>query len=148
MKTINKFLEEAHLFKVFLCGWLFFGSVAFCLFVLLTEIPDPEQFDYIKPISTIINIKIGAGIGFVFGLLFMITTSMARKSDKFWNYSKIVEDAVKLAKTKSELKSVYDDELQTLRRMSLGGPQNYKVQEISTIINTKYQGFNIIEKEN
>lgn len=131
MKAINNFLDKANLLKVFIAGWIFTGGFTFLLFALFSTVE--AQINIQKSLS------IGALCGIPFGLMFMLMISMMRKSTKFWDYSKIVEELIDKAETKDELGSVYKGEFQTLRELAQGGPHLSELTRQYTIMQTKYK---------
>jgi hypothetical protein len=90
-------------------------------------------------LPTIVNLKIGATTGILFGLMFMLMISITRKSSKFWDYSKEVESLIGKAETKEELDSIYKGEFQSLRELAQGGPHLSELTRQYTIIQTKYK---------
>jgi hypothetical protein len=81
----------------------------------------------------------GALTGILFGLMFMLMFSMMRKSTKFWDYAKIVEEIIDKAETKDELGSIYKGEFQSLIELAQGGPHQYELKRQYAIMQTKYK---------
>jgi hypothetical protein len=77
---MNNFLNKAHLFKVFIAGWIFTVILFIFLFFLFESKIDGWIF--------------GAIAGVPFGIMFMLMISLQRKSSKFWDYSKVVEELI------------------------------------------------------
>ena len=69
----------------------------------------------------------------------MLMVSMMRKSTKFWNYAKEVEELIDKAETKDELSSIWKGEFQSLREQAQGGPHLSELTRQYTIMQTKYQ---------
>ena len=64
---------------------------------------------------------------------------MMRKSSEFWTYSEIVEAAIEKANTKKELESIFENEFQTLRKMSQGRPHTQELTKLYHIMQTKHK---------
>ena len=132
MKTINTFLDKAPLWQIFIFGWLFAGTFIFILFQFF---PDGTEL----PRNWFVNFKIGFFMGILFGLITVLMTSMIRKSQKFWDYSKEVQILIDAAETKDELGSIYKGEFQSLIGLAQGAPHQYELKRQYAIIQTKYK---------
>ena len=133
MKSINNFFDKAPLWKIYIFGWTLFSLFTFAMFEWVTILISGTV------LPTIVNLKIGATTGILFGLMFMLMISMTRKSSKFWDYSKEVESLIDKAETKEELGSIYKGEFQSLRELAQGGPHISELTRQYTIIQTKYK---------
>lgn len=133
MKSINNFFDKAPLWKIYIFGWTLFSLFTFAMFEWVTILISGTV------LPTIVNLKIGATTGILFGLMFMLMISMTRKSSKFWDYSKEVESLIDKAETKEELGSIYKGEFQSLRELAQGGPHLSELTRQYTIIQTKYK---------
>lgn len=131
MKALNNFLEKANLFKVFIAGWLFTGGFIFLLFYLFSTVE--SKIDGIK------SLVLGSLCGIPFGLMFMLMISMMRKSQKFWDYAKEVEELIEKTESKSGLESIFDNEFQTLRNLSQGGPHTFELNKQYQTMKTKHK---------
>jgi hypothetical protein len=132
MKKINNFFDKAPLWQIFIFGWLFTGTFTFLLFQFF---PDGTEL----PRNWFVNFKIGFFMGILFGLMTLLMTSMSRKSQKFWDYSKEVQVLIDNAETKEELGSIYKGEFQSLIELAQGGPHQYELKKQYAIIQTKYK---------
>jgi len=132
MKTINTFFDKAPLWKVYIFGWLFAGGFTFLLFQFF-----PDGTELVR--DPIVNLKIGGLMGLLFGLMFVLMISMTRKSQKFWDYSKEVQELIDAAETKEELGSIYKGEFQSLIELAQGGPHQYELKRQYAIMQTKYK---------
>ena len=132
MKKINNFFDKASLWQVFIFGWLFTGTFTFILFQFF---PDGTEI----PRDWFVNFKIGFFMGIPFGLMTLLMTSMSRKSQKFWDYSKEVQVLIDNAETKEALGSIYKGEFQSLIELAQGGPHQYELKRQYAIIQTKYK---------
>jgi len=133
MKSINNFFDKAPLWKIYIFGWALTGLFTFSMFEWVTFLVRGTV------LPTIVNLKIGATTGILFGLMFMLMISITRKSNKFWNYSKEVESLIDKAETKEELGSIYKDEFQSLIELAQGGPHQYELKRQYAIMQTKYK---------
>ena len=132
MKTVSNFLEKASLWKVYIAGWFFTGLFMFSLFSLF---PSSSDLDF-----SIGNcLKVGALSGLVFGGMMTAMVSMMRKSSNFWDFSHEVEAKVEAANTKVELESIFDNEFQELRKMSMGRPHSQELTKLYHIMKTKHK---------
>jgi hypothetical protein len=136
MKHLNNFYEKAPLWQVCIVGWFLSGSLIAAMFYGLQFIDSPNSE---KVFSGINCINIGAMSGVLFGLVFMFTVSMMRKSQIFWDYAKAVEVLIEDANTKDELESIFKMEFQNLRKKCQGGPQIPELNRLHTIMKTKYK---------
>jgi len=132
MKRLENFLDTASTWKVFIFGWVFSGVLAFLLFQFL---PDGTELER----DAFINFKIGATMGIILGLVFALLNSMAKKSQKFWDYSKEVKSLIDKAETKEELSSIYKNEFNTLRNLSMGNPHSMELTRLFAILQTKHK---------
>lgn len=87
IKSLNNFLEKAHLFKVYV--FFYFFSVVFTalIFYLLDMTVETKVFR-----ETFSYLKLGAAVGVIFSLMFTLMISMQRKSVIFWDYLKFIEE--------------------------------------------------------
>ena len=132
MKALNNFLVKAPLWQVYIFGWLFSGAFMASLFYL---IPSTPELDF----SGIKSLKVGFFSGLIFGLMMMLMVSMMRKSSEFWTYAEVVEAAIEKANTKKELESIFENEFQTLRKMSQGRPHTQELTKLYHIMQTKHK---------
>jgi hypothetical protein len=131
MKAFNTFFDKTALWKVFIFGWLFTGGFSFLLFELFSM---PEA-----NFNTITNLKIGSTMGIPFGLMVTLMISMSRKSQKFWDYAKEVEDLIDKTETKEKLQSIADNEFQTIVNLQMGHPHGTELHRLWAILKTKYK---------
>ena len=133
MKAINNFFDKAPLWKIYIFGWALFSLSTFAMFEWVTILISGTV------LPTIVNLKIGATTGILFGLMFMLMFSVTRKSNKFWDYSKEVESLIDKAETKEELGSIWKGEFQSLRELAQGGPHLSELTRQYTIMQIKYK---------
>ena len=128
MKSINNFFGKAPLWQIYIFGWALTGLFTFAMFEwVAVQLP------------TTVNLKIGSTAGILFGLMVMLMTSMVRGSDKFWDYSKEVGSLIDKAETKDDLDLIFNNEFQSLRELSQGGPHYVELKRQYAIIQTKYK---------
>lgn len=132
MKALNTFFEKAPLWQVYIFGWLFTAGFTFLLFQFF-----PDGTESVR--NWITNLKIGALMGLPFGLMLFLMASMGRKSTKFWDYAKEVESLIDKAETKEELSSIYKNEFNTLRNLSMGNPHSMELTRLFAILQTKHK---------
>jgi hypothetical protein len=125
MKKLNKFLEVAPIWKISIFGWAFTSLFTSFLFFVIGKFP------------LIVSLKIGAVTGFPFGLLFLLTISIIRKSSKFWDAAKEVENLIELAETRDELISILDIDMPKLREKSQSSEHHHELGRLFTIMKTK-----------
>lgn len=137
MKNLNKFLDEANLFKVYLIGVIITSLFTFFLFEYVTVWLDGDIV-----LTTSFNFKISVGLGAIFGLMVMLIVSMGRSNSKFWNYAEQVEELVQQASTKAELVDIYKNQFQELKNLTSGPAHVYEVKRIMAILETKHRWIN------
>ena len=136
MKKLNNFLDKAPLWQIYIFGWFFTGAFTALIFYGFKFIDSPNS----KMLITGINcIKMGAIMGALFGLIFMLTASTIRKSQIFWKYAHEVEALIEEAETQDEMNSIFENQFQWLRKKCLGGPQITELNRLYTIMKTKYK---------
>jgi hypothetical protein len=65
--------------------------------------------------------------------------STLRKSRVFWNTSKELYEKIDQAKTKEELKNLFDNHFKKLCDLSMGNPHYIELNRIHAIIETKHK---------
>ena len=134
MKRLNKFIETAHLFWVFLFGWVFTGVFIASIFYFSGSfIAEPRIFGLVK------CIEMGAMSGVPFGFMVTLMVSMMRSSQRFWDFAKCVEHLIEHAETRTDLDSVFANDFQKLIDLSGGGPHRTELTRLYTIMKTKYK---------
>ena len=136
MKKLEKFLNEAPLWQIYIFGWVFTGTFVGLLFYCF-GFTDVTRTDI--EITAIKCVYLGISTGAIFGLMFMLMFSMMRKSQIFWDYSKEVEKLIQEAATKEKLEAIFENEFQELRKKCQGGPQIPELSRLHTIMKTKYK---------
>jgi hypothetical protein len=129
MTRINNFLTNAHLFKVFLYGYLFCGGFVFILFYFFAD--SELNLKFIR------SFFIASIAGLPFGVMLMLMVSTTRKSQKFWDYAKEVDILVDEADTKEVIDSIHETSFQKLIGMSMGHEHQTELNRIYTIMQTK-----------
>jgi hypothetical protein len=132
MKKINKFLSEANLFKVWLTLYPIMGLFVSFLVYGLDGIIGENTFG-----ETIKYFYFGALFSIPFTTLIILTISMGRKTEIFWNYAKYLEELVNNVKTKEELEHIWYNEYNELIDKCQGGVQIGEVKRIRAIIETR-----------
>ena len=137
MKKLNDFIDKAPLWQVWIFGWCLSATIMFLMFWGFDA--GFSVVDGTKVHPTLVYVKIGAASGVLFGLMVMLTVSMMRSSQKFWDRAKEVEASINQASTKEALQKVFDEDFQELRKLSAGGPHHSELTRLHTIMKTKYQ---------
>lgn len=132
MKALNNFLAKAPLWQVYIFAWFFTGAFTASLFYMF---PSNRDLDF----SGVNCLKFGASSGLLFGLMFVLMTSMTRKSSEFWTYAEAVEAAIEKANTKVDLDAIFENDFQTLREMSIGQPHIQELARLYHSMKTKYK---------
>ena len=129
MDKLNKFLSEAHLFKVFLFGWICSTIIGFGMFLLMSFM---DSFIDVEK-----SFLMALVIGLLMGFLTMLFMSSARKSDIFWSHAEKVEELIDSVETLTELEDIIDGDIKELRRLSQGGPHYEKIRFLHGLIKMK-----------
>jgi hypothetical protein len=132
MKALHNFLSKAPLWQIYIFGWLFSGGFMASLFLLIPSTPELD-------LSWDKCLKVGGFSGLVFGLMLMLMVSMMRKSSEFWTYAEVVEKAIEKANTKEELEVIFENDFQTLRKISQGRPHTQELTKLYHIMKTKHK---------
>ena len=135
MKRFNEFFDKAPLIQVYIAGWFLSGAFTILAFYVLGQLGEVNH-DLIKT-NGIVCIKVGAATCLLFGLIIMMSVSMMRKSQIFWEYSHEVEALIDNATTRAQLESIFENEFQALRKKCQGGPQVPELNRLYTIMKTK-----------
>ncbi len=124
MKKLNAFLDKSPLWQIYIFGW----GVSFYLIdgYLLEE---PVYFEKVWKLSVL--------LGAVFGLMFLLSISMVRKSTKFWDYAKVLEELIDKAETKKELSQLCKNECRELIKLHQGPSHTVEVMRLKTKLETK-----------
>lgn len=136
MNKIDKFFDEASLWKVFPINVLISISFIGIIFIGLSKITGENPYHFNG-----ILIKVGFGLGIVLGGVLTILTSETRKSNRFWEYSKEVETLIENAKSKKELEDINNNEFQKLLSMAFAG-HIHEIKRLKTIMETSYKFLN------
>ena len=136
MKKLERFLDKAPTWQIYIFGWIFTGTFIGLLFYGFSFIDETRPDIEITAKKCVL---LGVTAGAIFGLMFMLMISMMRKSQIFWNYSKEVEKLIVEAATKEKLEAIFENEFQELRKKCQGGPQIPELNRLHTIMKTKYK---------
>ena len=79
-------------------------------------------------------------VGFTISILFTIVfTNMVynqRRNQKFWSYSKQVQDLIDNAKTKDDFENIYTNNYPELINLAVGGQHITEIKRIKTVLET------------
>ena len=120
MNKINKFFDEAPLWKVYI-----FGYISSFLIILLV----PPTLDFMlngkgSSFLSELYIMFSIGVSFLVACLFNILTLNQRKNKRFWVKAKIVEDLILTSKSLTQLDIIFDDDFKELKDLSFLGHQD------------------------
>lgn len=134
MKKINYVLDKAPFWKIFFWTLLICTTIFYALIALGSAgQPDPPR--------AIHNWKIAVSLT-VGGMLSLVMTSMvwmARTSQKFWEAAAALEEKIKAATVKDDLRKLYKEDFQALHKKAGGGPHFSELRRLLTIIETKIE---------
>ena len=120
MNKINKFFDEAPLWKVYI-----FGYISSFLIILLV----PLTLDFMlngkgSSFLSDIYIMFSIGVSFLVACLFVILVSNQRKNKRFWKKAKDVERLILTSKSLMQLDIIFDDDFKELKDLSFLGHQD------------------------
>jgi hypothetical protein len=120
MNKINKFFDEAPLWKVYI-----FGYISSFLIILLV----PLTLDFMlngkgSSFLSDIYIMFSIGVSFLVVCLFVILVSNQRKNKRFWEKAKDVERLILTSKSLMQLDIIFDDDFKELKDLSFLGHQD------------------------
>lgn len=131
MKLLEYLFDKANLFLVALIS--FFSGTIFTLFFILLFNAPPLGFN--MPLS--MSLLCGCMASFLFTCIVI----QSRRSGVFYKYYYEVEDLIKKASTVEELESIFNNELQKLRGLSMGYPHSLKIVYLMGLIEGKLKTF-------
>lgn len=125
-------LFEKILFKYPL--WLSF-IISFIIFLFLGFV----VFSFFPPMTSKNILVISSVMSAMFSLLIVLLVFLNRKSDEFWEEAKIVQTLIDEAKTKDEIRSIYNNQFKDLRKKQMGQPHHIILTRMIAIMETKIQ---------
>jgi hypothetical protein len=120
MNKINKFFDEAPLWKVYI-----FGYISSFLIILL--VPLTLDFMLNRKGSSFLSdlyVMFSIGVSFLVACLFNILTLNQRKNKRFWEKAKDVERLILTSKSLMQLDIIFDDDFKELKDLSFLGHQD------------------------
>ena len=133
MKTINNFFDKTSLWIVYPVMAISMAIFVFFIFRLMS-IGLETPF-----LPTVPLIKVSLILGAIMGLLFTLTTSMTRRSTKFWNAAEVLEEKIDEERTRVGLKELFDKDFQELRNLANGGAHITELTKLNAIMQTKFK---------
>lgn len=134
MKKLNKFLESSPHWVLFIfCWFLCTVVVAFTFYGMNAILPSED----VNAFTPFVCLKIGAGLGILFGLLMVLMIQTNGKSSIFWELARQLEAEIEETETKEQILSLYENKFNALRKRSLGGPHSTEITRIYTIMQTR-----------
>jgi hypothetical protein len=120
MNKINKFFDEAPLWKVYI-----FGYISSFLIILLV----PPTLDFMlngkgSSFLSDLYVMFSIGVSFLVACLFNILTLNQRKNKRFWEKAKDVERLILTSKSLMQLDIIFDDDFKELKDLSFLGHQD------------------------
>ena len=127
MGSLFNLIDRQKLLTIFIAGFLLSGSFMFLILFFTT----PFNVIGCALVSSLAGILFGGGL----------TTSedAIRKSNKFWDYAKAVEELINKSDSKDELKLIEANEFLNLRQYSQGGAHGRELVRLHAIMSTKYK---------
>jgi len=127
MKLLEKILFKYPLwvsFVIFFVVFLFLGFVVFSFF---------------PPMTRTIMLVVSSVMSAMFSLLIVLLVFLSRKSHEFWEEAERVQTLIDEAKTKDEIRSIYNNQFQDLRKKQMGQPHYIQLTQMIAIMETKIQ---------
>ena len=119
MKRIEKFLDTAAYWKIFLCSFLFSSVFIFLFWTIFFA-------------GTIkLTAEFSITLGIAFSLLFVLMNHSLRGSARFWEKARQVDNLIKNAISKEELSVILNKDIVELKKLSGGTPH---FNELATLI--------------
>jgi hypothetical protein len=137
MKKLNEFLESSPHWVLFIFCWFLCTVVVAFTFYGMNAILPSEDPNYVNAFTPFACLKIGAGLGILFGLLMVLMIQTNGKSSIFWELARQLEAEIEETETKEQILSLYENKFNELRKRSLGGPHSTEIVRLDTIMQTR-----------
>jgi len=128
-KSVSKYFETCSLWVIF--GVTYISALVIFLLMFRLFIGNNDV------IILNVFIKLSFFLSFIFSCLSTLTVSSSRKSDVFWKYHNEVETLINDSDTVDSLHDIFDNEIQKLWKMSIGGIHNLEANRLVSLINIK-----------
>ncbi len=127
---INNFLENGSLITIGFITYLVIGIFGSSILYLLDYI----TFNYDTLNHR--NLLVGFTISILFTIVFTNMVYNQRRNQKFWSYSKQVQDLIDNAKTKDDFENIYTNNYPELINLAVGGQHITEIKRIKTVLET------------
>lgn len=127
---INNFLENGSLITIGFIVYLVIGIFGSSILYLLDYI----TFNYDTLNHR--NLLVGFTISILFTIVFTNMVYNQRRNQKFWSYSKQVQDLIDNAKTKDDFENIYTNNYPELINLAVGGQHITEIKRIKTVLET------------
>ena len=128
-KSVSKYFETCSLWVIFCVTYISALVIFLLMFNLMIDIKDVIILNVL--------IKLSFFLSFLFSCLSVLTVSRERKSSIFWNYLNDVETLINNSDTVDSLHNIFDNEIQKLWKISMGGIHNLEANRLVSLINIK-----------
>ncbi len=127
---INNFLENGSLITIGFIVYLVIGIFGSSILYLLDYIT--FNYDALNHRSLLV----GFTISILFTIVFTNMVYNQRRNQKFWSYSKQVQDLIDNAKTKDDFENIYTNNYPELINLAVGGQHITEIKRIKTVLET------------
>ncbi len=127
---IYNFLENGSLITIGFIVYLVIGIFGSSILYLLDYI----TFNYDTLNHR--NLLVGFTISILFTIVFTNMVYNQRRNQKFWSYSKQVQDLIDNAKTKDDFENIYTNNYPELINLAVGGQHITEIKRIKTVLET------------
>jgi hypothetical protein len=129
MQKIEKFLGKAPMWKVSLIMMLLMYGMTAGFLLFLSKSVDVEIMEKLRMMPVI--------VGVILGNLAAVMIYHMRKSEKFWDEAKRIEEIIKTCKDPIELGRIVVNDIQGLYKLSIGLPHDVKIRELKKLANVR-----------
>jgi hypothetical protein len=120
MNKINKFFDEAPLWKVYIFGYISSFLIIFLVPPTLDFMLNGKGSSFLSDIYIMFSI----GVSFLVACLFVILVSNQRKNKRFWEKAKDVERLILTSKSLMQLDIIFHNDFKELKDLSFLGHQD------------------------
>jgi hypothetical protein len=120
MNKINKFFDEAPLWKVYIFGYISSFLIIFLVPLTLDFMLNGKGSSFLSDIYIMFSI----GVSFLVACLFVILVSNQRKNKRFWKKAKDVERLILTSKSLMQLDIIFHNDFKELKDLSFLGHQD------------------------
>ena len=139
IKTNMKNLSNLKWYFALPVWYLIMTALTFILWFGLSQAVGGTEDVFKNPVTCL---KFACLMAIPFTAITLLTISMSKSSQKFWDRANMIDDEIDAAETKEEVNRIINSELivgGNLRGLSGGGPHHQKMREMYSILVTKYK---------